>query len=266
MTVAAVGLSMLTACNGIFDGIYDKPEESQTVTAKGQLLIDATSWKDWYYVDLDQLQQLTKEDNDSALQKTQTTFTAYPIPMDATGEADGSADGHTAATQSEKTGQYVYWFDVFGEGIKNNAFRTFTPTAAQPAPENWTFAVHRNNVRTNGGAVLETSYTSMSELPESSDAFSNKTFTEDEWSENEVWDSQDQMLMCLVPSQGIRLNKVLSSWLTMNIPPVPPQFTLNNHVFILRLQNGKYAALQLENYVSTTGTKCWLTINYKYPY
>ena len=103
-------------------------------------------------------------------------------------------------------------------------------------------------------------------MPKNSDPFHNMTFTEDEWSENEVWDSQDQMLMCLVPSQGIRVNKVLSSWLTTKIPPMPPAFTHDNHVFVLRLKDGTYAALQLENYLSATGTKCWLTINYKYPY
>lgn len=50
-TVAGLGLMMLTACNGIFDDIYDKPEE--IVPAKGQIVMDATSWTDWYYVDLD---------------------------------------------------------------------------------------------------------------------------------------------------------------------------------------------------------------------
>ena len=47
---------------------------------------------------------------------------------------------------------------------------------------------------------------------------------------------------------------------------MPPQFVHNNHVFILRLNDGTYAALQLEDYLSPTGTKCYLTINYKYPY
>lgn len=264
--VVAVGLLSLTGCNGIMDGIYDKADEAQSAAVKGQLLIDATSWTNWYYVDLDRLQQLTMEGNDSALKVAQSEFEAYPISMQALGDVVSGNDAHTAATEGERAGQYMYWFDVFGEGIAKNEFRSFTPTSAQPAPDSWSFAVHRNNVRTNGGAVLETTYTSMSQLPESSGAFTGMTFTEDEWSENEVWDSQEQMLMCLVPSQGIRINKVLSSWLAMSIPPVPPQYSLNNHVFILRLKNGKCAALQLENYVSPTGTKCWLTINYKYPY
>ncbi len=264
-TIAGVGILMLTACNGIFDGIYDQPSET-IIPAEGQIVVDATSWTDWYYVDLNRLHQLSEAGDSAAMLKAQTEFTAYPIPMEATGEKDETAEGHSAATQGQKAGQYMYWFDVFGEGIKNNSFTYYTPTAEQTAPDSWTFAVHRNNVRTNGGAVLETTYTSMDQLPETSSSFQNMTFTEDEWSENAVWDSQDQMLMCYVPSQGITINKVLSSWLTMEIPPMPPSFTLNNHVFILRLKDGTYAALQLVNYLSPKGTKCYLTINYKYPY
>ena len=106
----------------------------------------------------------------------------------------------------------------------------------------------------------------MEQLPESSEEFRNMTFAEDEWSENQVWDSQDQMLKRYVPSQGIEINPVLSSWLTIEIPPMPPSFSLNNHVFILRLKDGSYAALQLENYLSPKGKTCYLTINYRYPY
>lgn len=264
MSVASVSMLLLTACNGIFDGIYDQP--SSVVPAKGQVVVDATSWTDWYYIDLDQLHQL-EEDGDSAmLLKAQTEFTPYPIPMDSTGTKDDTEEGHKAATQGQKPGQYMYWFDVWGQGVKNNTFAYYVPTAAQTEPARWSFAVHRNNVRTNNGAVLETSYTSMDQLPETSEAFHNMTFTEDEWSENEVWDDQSTMLQCYVPSQGIMINKVLSSWLTMDIPPMPPAFTYNNHVFILRLQDGTYAALQLANYLSPKGTKCYLAINYKYPF
>ena len=248
----------LTACTGILDNIYDHPKE--IVPARGQIVVDATSWSDWYYVDLHRLHQLTVDGDEEALLKAQTEFTAYPIPMEPTG------DKVTTPPDDRKPGQYMYWFDVFGAGITNNRFAYYQPTATQAAPEEWTFAVHRNNVRTNGGAVLETTYTSMDDLPESSEAFRNMKFTEDEWTENEVWDSQDHMLLGNVPSQGIEINKVLSSWLSMDIPPMPPAFSMNNHVFILRLNDGSHAALQLENYLSPNGTKCHLTINYKYPY
>lgn len=252
-TVAGVGILLLTACNGIFDDIYDQPQET-AVPARGQVCIDATSWSDWYYVDLKQLHALTLAGDEDSLLKAQTQFEPYPIPTTLTSETDG------------KTGQYLYWYDVFGAGISNNEFRQFTPCDAQGEPEEWSFAVHRNNVRTHGGAVLKTQYTSMDQLPESSEAFRDMEFTADEWTQNEVWDSQEQMLLGLVPSQGIEINRTLSSWLTLDIPPMPPAFTHDKHVFILRLSDGTCAALQLEDYLSAKGTKCWLTINYKYPY
>ena len=47
----------LTACTGILDNIYDHPKE--IVPARGQIVVDATSWSDWYYIDLHRLHQLT---------------------------------------------------------------------------------------------------------------------------------------------------------------------------------------------------------------
>lgn len=227
---------LLAGCEGILDGIYDDPQP--IVAREGQIVVDASNWGTWHYIDFNR----------------PDTILSHPIPTTLTGETDG------------KAGQYLYWFDVWGEGIRKNEFREFTSCDAQRDPEEWSIAVHRGNVRTNGGEVLETSYSSMDELPVTSEPFRNMRFTPDEWSENEVWDSQEQMLLCLIPSQGINVNKVLSSWLTMDIPPMPPAFTRNPHVFILRLKDGTYAALQLANYVSPNGVKCYLTINYKYPY
>ena len=62
------------------------------------------------------------------------------------------------------------------------------------------------------------------------------------------------------------INRLLSSWLQLYIPPIPPAFTHDSHVFIIRMKDGTYAALQLANYISPEGDKCWLTINYRYPY
>lgn len=246
-------MMLLSACSGIFGDIYDQPADDITPAA-GQIVVDATSWTDWYYVDFPTLRRLAEAGDTAALVEAQRSHTAYPIPDTLTGENNGQA------------GLYWYWFDVFGQGIENNEFREFVPCDPQAEPAEWSIAVHRNNVRTNGGAVYETGYTSFEQLPESSEAFAGEAFAEDAWSETEVWCSQERMLLSLVPSQGICVNPVLSSWLKMEIPPMPPMFVHNNHVFILHLGDGTYAALQLENYMSPSGEKCWLTINYKYPY
>ena len=190
-----------------------------------------------------------------ALAKAQTQFAPYPIPLDST-------DVQTVT----QTGIYTYWFDVFGQGISKNEKRGFYQTSSQPEPKKWSIAIHRDNVRTNGAAVLETNYTSMDELPKTSSAFMGASFQKDEFTENQVWADQSKMFSMLIGCQGISINRTLSSWLTLEIPPMPPSFKHNNHIFIIRFSDGKCAAVQLENYIGLTGTKCQLTVNYKYPY
>ena len=206
-TLAGVAVLLTaTACSGVFDGIYDEVPATPTVT-EGQLLVDATSWKDWYYVDFDSLRTYIEQKDTAGLLKAQTHFAHFPIPTTLSG---GAGDG--------QTGIYTYWFDVFGKGISVNEKRSFTPADAQEEPPSWSIA------------------------------------------------DQSQMLQSLIGCQGIKINKVLSNWLRLDIPPMPPAFTMNSHVFIIRMKNGNYAAVQLENYMNAEGAKCWLTINYKYPY
>ena len=45
---------------------------------QGQLFVNATSWKDWYYVDFDSLQQYVERKDTAGLREAQTVFTAYP--------------------------------------------------------------------------------------------------------------------------------------------------------------------------------------------
>ena len=87
-------LSGLTACNGILGGIYDEPKD-QTAVAPSTLYVDASSWTDWYYVDLDSLAALQAAGDSIGLRHAQTHFTHFPIPT--TGD---SGDG--------RTGTYTY--------------------------------------------------------------------------------------------------------------------------------------------------------------
>lgn len=267
---------LFPACSGMFDGIYDEPEQKggidissdstsrEGIVISGQIYIDASSWKDWYYIDLQAM-----VDSVAAGKTTVPQFAPWPIPNE---NVNGSTDTTSANTyegaspaNGKPSGIYTYWFDVWGKGVAVNEFRSFMPTVPQPEPEHWTLAVHRNNVRTNGGGVYETALTDISLLDFSRGELAAMTFTADTWSETVVWAEQSQMLNSLIGSQGIAVNTVLSSWLRLEIPPMPPAFTHNDHVFILRLSDGTYAALQLEDYLSPQGTKCCLTINYRYP-
>lgn len=258
---AIVGCCILftAACNGMFDGVYDNPDDTQQ-NLESQIYINVSSWTNWYYISFDSLEQYRESGNAEALSYHQTHFTAYPIPMSSNGDAS------TTHPSDGATGMYIYWYDVFGQGLKVNEFRSYFPTEKQPEPEHWDIAIHYKDARTNGGEVLETPYTSLDDLPPSSSDFSGAPFTADEWTENVVWTDKSEMLNKLIGCQGIKINRVLSSWLDVEMQTPPPTFTQNNHVFVIRLANGKYAAVQLVNYMNANGDKCWLTINYKYPY
>lgn len=246
----------LASCEGVFSGIYDEPESSASGSRNaGEIYIDAADWGKWYYVDLDSLLSLRLSGDSAALFHSLSSHAAYNIPTDS-----------TSAVPADSAGIYTYWFDIFGKGLSLYEKRSYRPTEPQKEPPHWSFAVHRNNVRTNGGAVYETEYISLDELPDSLGLFKYMDYTPDTWSEREVWTDRSAMLSCLMGSQGIKINKVLSSWLTVNIPPIPPTFTYNGHVFILRLASGRYAALRLKTYTDAAGTNCKLTIEYRYPY
>lgn len=259
--LGASTILLLSACTGVFSGLYDDPEEVPThsfegstpedgsvSTVEGSLYIDASDWHNWYYIDLKALVA-----DSTRAQAVASTQQPYPIPTALTGSSDG------------QTGMYTYWYDVWGAGISVNERRDFSPTDRQQAPAEWTLAVHRDNVRTNGGAACETTSTDIAQFKPSREELDSYAYVADAWTENAVWADQSQMLNCLIGSQGIAINPVLSAWLQLVIPPVPPTFTHNKHVYVLRLADGSYAALQLTNYVSTSGTKCCLTIKYKYP-
>lgn len=245
----------LMSCHGILDDIYDNPDDDGGV-GENTLVVDASSWTDWWYVDFSKVKNGGVDDATGL----QQGVAKVSIPLDAKG------DVLEAEPVEGVSGIYTRWYDVFGEGLSRNEFRSFYPTEPQTDVDDWDIAVHRDNVRTNGGAVYETQLTSMDDLPASSESFADAAFVEDEWNATDVWTVQDRMLQGLIGSQGIKLNPVLSSWLSVSIPPIPPSFTHNNHVFVVRFKDGTYAALQLADYQSTKGVKCYLTIKYIYPY
>lgn len=237
------GSMFFSGCQGILSGVYDEPIGNEALTLDSQLYIDASDWSKWHYIDLTESNPHWQE---------------YEIPFPrSTVEA--------TTPQSEKSGIYTYRYDIFGAGISNYEYLGFAPTDKQTEPENWTFAVHRNNVRTNGCGVCETSYMSIAELPTDLKWLEQLEYTEDEWNQTDVWAIKDRMLSGIIASQGIYINNILSDWLDMLIPPMPPAFSINSHVFILKLTDGSFAALQLADYMSASGKKCCLTINYKYP-
>ncbi|MCM1369182.1 MAG: HmuY family protein [Candidatus Amulumruptor caecigallinarius] len=248
--VLILSAALLQSCEGGFGFVYDNPPDDETNTVAGKLFVDASDWGKWYYMDLQALARSVEANPDT---NGNDLWVATDIPMSEIPNPEG------------KAGIYTYWYDVFGQGISRYEFVSYFPTLPQSEPQKWTFAVHRNNVRTNGCTVAATEFHDIDELPANRDYLASLQFRGDNWNETDVWCVQDKMLAGYIGNQGIYVNPVLSSWLAVSIPPIPPAFDINTQVFVIHLPDDTYGALQLENYQSATGVKCCLTINYRYP-
>ena len=235
-------LMLITSCDGMFGGIYDIPEDEydeygekidSLTNVKHFVNLNLTDYTTWTYINLH-----TGEITDTV-----------SIPSELTGEWDG------------KSG-LVYGHGV-GAGIsKINEIHTDTQTDAV----DWDIAIHHFDVKTNGCVVYETEYSSLDELPESSSAFADKVFTADEWTEYQVIYDLSGMLNYDIGYQASYVNMVLTNWVTMDFSSPPPVYAVSDKVYIVRLNDGTYAAIKLNNYMNASGIKGYLSFDVVYPY
>lgn len=70
--LGVIAMLSLSACNGIFEDIYDAPQTDATgfvaidnKTHTGRIYIDATDYTEWHYIDLHNKEVITKDVNDT---------------------------------------------------------------------------------------------------------------------------------------------------------------------------------------------------------
>ena len=232
---------VLAGCNGIFDGIYDEPVRDEALQlgfnpaaeeGRYNLVMDARNYDEWIYMDL---HRLTLEKRD--------------IPTTLTGEWDGKS----------------VWARYNVQGSRYTLLEE-RQVDTQPEPEEWDLAIHHFYVRTNGGQVLQTEYTSVDDLPESSASFASEDFRPDEWTSHQCIVDFSGMFDYNIWYQASPVNLVLSDWVRMDFSTPPPKYEASRRVYLLRMQDGTVAALHMKSYMSEAGTKGILTIDVKYPY
>ncbi|MGN0222251.1 MAG: HmuY family protein [Prevotella sp.] len=134
------------------------------------------------------------------------------------------------------------------------------------APEEWDYAHHRYDIKTNGGSVFMTDFHSIEEL-EATGLPATAVWTDDEYSENSITVDMSHMLEgYLVYAPGYK-NTEASRWLDVDTSTMPPIYTMHDNVMLYRFKDDTYAAIQLVNYMSEDRyqTKGWMTVKYKYP-
>ena len=237
---------LLVSCHGVIDGIYDNDKTivldstlklgfNKSDKFTGVMYLDCQSYDDWVFVDLDNLTTQTRA-----------------VPKTLTQEWDGFSGIAYLQHTDLKTMDYVE--------------EDFVKTDTQEKPEKWHLGIHHFDVMTSGAGVLETSYTSLLDLPKSSDSFKDETFTFDEPTINVVILDRTQMLSYYIGYQKITLNRVLSGWVKMDLSTPPPVYSSTGHVYILKFPDGKFCAMKLDDYKNSLGDKGFMIISYIYPY
>lgn len=228
---------LLSSCNGIFEGLYDEPleEEEETTTDKQSNIthfvnFNVNGYDSWIYLDL----------------HTCKVTEVIKIPTTLTGEWDG------------KSG--ISYKHGLGEAMTSISE---LHTDSQSDAEQWDIAIHHFDVKTNGLGAYETNYTSFDQLPEGTDWLADVLFVEDEWTTNHVLYDLGGMLNYDVGYQNTFINRVLTSWVTMDLSTPPPIYNMSDKVRIIRLEENEYVAVKLYNYMNSMGLKGYLTFDVK---
>ena len=138
-------------------------------------------------------------------------------------------------------------------------------TPETQVPENWDIAIHRYDVKTNDGSVLETGLTGLSTLL-TSGALPQGTFISDEWTTEKIIVDMSTMADGYLGYAESDYNPEVSKWLNVDKSTMPPIYTPSNKVYLLKLKDGTMAAIRLKSYMNELGVKGYMTFDYIYPF
>lgn len=127
-------------------------------------------------------------------------------------------------------------------------------------PADWDFAIHRYDCKTNGGAVLETSYTSI-EAFVAAGSMPEGEFVED--TDGRISVDMSGMMDGKVVYADSPLNTELCKWLNVNTNEMPPIYTPSKRVYLLRLSDGNLVALLFTDFSDASGVKGYISFDYR---
>lgn len=160
---------------------------------------------------------------------------------------------------------YTKWtyIDLNSKTIDTTLLNT-DGTEEGTVPDEWHFAVHRYDTKTNGGAVIETDFTSFDELLASGSIPSGE-YVEDVWTEDKITVDMSGMMEGVILYAPSYYSPELSLWLNVDTSTMPPIYTMSDKVYVLRNSDGSHAAIKLVNYMNDSKVKGFMTIDYIYP-
>lgn len=139
----------------------------------------------------------------------------------------------------------------------------------EAVPAQWDLALHRYDVKTNGGCAYNTGYSSLSDFNRDvlNKAYTfpdDDRYTADVFTESTVAIDMSEMMQGTIVYTPSYYNEVLSSWLRVDTSQMPPNYIPSGKVYLLKLADGTVAAIQLADFMKAS-VKGYMSFNYIYP-
>lgn len=138
-------------------------------------------------------------------------------------------------------------------------------------PAEWDIAIHRYDVKTNGGAGLETAYEALDALQADvgNGVFVRpmaSSFVKDAEDDSVTVDMSTMMQGYLgyAPSP---VNHEIGKWLHLDLSTMPPIYTPSNKVYLILMSDGTIGAIRFTGYSNPDyyNTKGYISFDYLYP-
>ena len=143
----------------------------------------------------------------------------------------------------------------------------------QAIPADWDIAIHRYDVKTNGGAALETSFESLEALEKAVESGDYPQPYENMWvsdvADSVTVDMSHMMDGYLVYAASSK-NREIGKWLHLDLSSMPPIYTPSNKVYLVRLADRTVAALRFTDFIGPASkpyysAKGYISFDYLYP-
>lgn len=141
---------------------------------------------------------------------------------------------------------------------------------APEVPIEWDIALHRYDVKTNGGAGIETDFETLEALETAVEDGSYESPYNSQWVsdvEDSVTVDMSHMMEGYLVYAASPRNREIGKWLNVDTSTMPPIYTPSNKVYLVKFKDGTIAAIRFTGFSNPNyyNTKGYISFDYLYP-
>ena len=128
----------------------------------------------------------------------------------------------------------------------------------------WDIALHRYDVKTNGGSAVATTEKEMGKVT----AVPASGYAADIKNDSIMFDAAG-MMNSKIGYAVSDYNEVLSTGIefaSLPMPPTPANWSMSNMVYVIKLKSGEYAKIKFTDYSNDADVKGHISFDYVYPF